>query len=67
MGEATQRIPNDDQGGNRPIGWHIMKLMKHWFEDEPFLGLMRVGGMEAASHTGYAEAFTCRKLSLLLG
>ena len=40
---------------------------KHWFDEELFLGLMRVRGMEAASASGYAEAFTCRKLSLLVG
>ena len=31
------------------------------------VGLMRIRGMEAASPSGYAEAFTCRKLSLALG
>jgi LmbE family N-acetylglucosaminyl deacetylase len=41
--------------------------MKHWFDEELFLGLMRVRGMECASPSGYAEAFTCRKLSLRLG
>jgi len=38
---------------------------KHWFELELFLGLMRVRGMEGLSSSGYAEAFTCRKLSLV--
>jgi LmbE family N-acetylglucosaminyl deacetylase len=37
---------------------------KHWFDERLFLGLMRVRGVEAASPSGYAEAFTCRKLSL---
>jgi LmbE family N-acetylglucosaminyl deacetylase len=37
---------------------------KHWFDEELFLGLMRLRGMESASPSGYAEAFTCRKLSL---
>jgi LmbE family N-acetylglucosaminyl deacetylase len=40
---------------------------KHWFDQELFLGLMRLRGMEAASASGYAEAFVCRKLSLLAG
>lgn len=40
---------------------------RHWFGEELFLGLMRVRGMEARSPTGYAEAFTCRKLSLVAG
>jgi LmbE family N-acetylglucosaminyl deacetylase len=38
---------------------------KHWFEEDLFLSLMRLRGMEAASPSGYAEAFVCRKLSLL--
>jgi LmbE family N-acetylglucosaminyl deacetylase len=37
---------------------------KHWFDDELFRGLMRLRGMESA--TRYAEAFTCRKLTLLI-
>ena len=37
---------------------------KHWFEEDLFLGLMRIRGMEASSASGYAEAFVCRKLSL---
>jgi LmbE family N-acetylglucosaminyl deacetylase len=40
---------------------------KHWFDEELFLALMRIRGIESASTTGYAEAFTCRKLSLLVG
>lgn len=39
---------------------------KHWFEDNVFLGLMRLRGMESRSPSGYAEAFTCRKLSVVL-
>ncbi|HEY5036346.1 MAG TPA: PIG-L deacetylase family protein [Chthoniobacterales bacterium] len=35
---------------------------KHWFEEETFLALMRLRGMECASR--YAEAFYCRKLVL---
>jgi len=38
---------------------------KHWFDEEVFLGLMRLRGVESHSPTGYAEAFTSRKLSLL--
>lgn len=37
---------------------------KRWFQDETFLGLMRLRGMECNSLTGYAEAFYCRKLVL---
>ena len=35
---------------------------KHWFDEELFIGLMRIRGMEGRSPSGYAEAFTCRKL-----
>jgi LmbE family N-acetylglucosaminyl deacetylase len=35
---------------------------KDWFDEGVFLGLMRLRGMEARSPSGYAEAFTCRKL-----
>jgi LmbE family N-acetylglucosaminyl deacetylase len=39
---------------------------KHWFEAEVFLGLMRLRGMESRAPSGYAEAFTCRKLALAI-
>ena len=42
---------------------HPSQVHKHWFDDELFRGLLRMRGMESA--TRYAEAFTCRKLSLL--
>ena len=40
---------------------------KHWFDADLFLGLMRVRGMEGHSPSGYAEAFTCRKLAVGIG
>jgi len=43
---------------------HESQTAKHWFDDELFRGLMRIRGMESA--TRYAEAFTCRKLSLAI-
>ncbi len=42
---------------------HASQAAKHWFDDELFRGLLRMRGMESA--TRYAEAFTCRKLSVL--
>ena len=48
----------------RLLGEHFASQSgKHWFDDELFRGLMRIRGMESA--TRYAEAFTCRKLTLL--
>jgi LmbE family N-acetylglucosaminyl deacetylase len=37
---------------------------KRWFEQETFLSLMRLRGMECNAPSGYAEAFYCRKLVL---
>jgi LmbE family N-acetylglucosaminyl deacetylase len=37
---------------------------KHWFQEEIFLGLMRLRGMECNAPSGYAEAFYSRKLVL---
>ncbi|HYM74927.1 MAG TPA: PIG-L deacetylase family protein [Candidatus Dormibacteraeota bacterium] len=37
---------------------------KSWFEEDTFLSLMRLRGMECNSPSGYAEAFYCRKLVL---
>jgi LmbE family N-acetylglucosaminyl deacetylase len=35
---------------------------RDWFDDEVFLGLMRLRGMECRSASGYAEAFHARKI-----
>jgi LmbE family N-acetylglucosaminyl deacetylase len=35
---------------------------KRWFQQETFLSLMRLRGMECNAPSGYAEAFHCRKL-----
>jgi LmbE family N-acetylglucosaminyl deacetylase len=40
---------------------------KHWFDEELFLGLMRLRGAEARSPSRYAEAFFSRKLVLAVG
>ncbi len=37
---------------------------KQWFDDETFLGLARLRGMECRAHERYAEAFIARKLYL---
>ena len=37
---------------------------KHWFQEETFLSLMRLRGMECNAPSSYAEAFYCRKLVL---
>lgn len=40
----------------------ISQKSKHWFDEETFLSLMRIRGMEAAATERYAEAFHLRKL-----
>lgn len=42
----------------------ITQGAKHWFDDELFLGLLRLRGMQANEPTRFAEAFHCRKLTL---
>ena len=42
------------------------QLVKPWFDEETFLGLMRRRGVEINSATRYAEAFYSRKANLLL-
>ena len=37
---------------------------KQWFDEETFLAILRLRGMEANSPTRYAEAFYCRKAVL---
>lgn len=37
---------------------------KHWFQENTFLALLRLRGMECNAPSGYAEAFYCRKLVL---
>jgi LmbE family N-acetylglucosaminyl deacetylase len=38
---------------------------KQWFDEELLLSLLRIRGIEASPPTRYAEAFYCRKLSLI--
>lgn len=40
---------------------------KDWFDEEVFLGLMRLRGMECRSPSGLAEAFYARKLGWSIG
>jgi len=37
---------------------------KRWFEENTFLSLLRLRGMECNAPSGYAEAFYCRKIVL---
>jgi LmbE family N-acetylglucosaminyl deacetylase len=37
---------------------------RRWFTEETFWSILRLRGMEASSPTGFAEAFSCRKIVL---
>ena len=67
VGAPNVFVPLDDQLVDAKvdlIGKHFQtQAGKHWFDEELLRALMRLRGMECA--TRYAEAFTCRKLSLL--
>lgn len=43
----------------------VSQTSKRWFAKELFISIMRLRGMECNSESGYAEAFYCRKISLL--
>jgi LmbE family N-acetylglucosaminyl deacetylase len=47
--------------------WEQFKTQqaKPWFSEDTFLGLLRLRGIESNSPGKYAEAFYCKKLSLL--
>ena len=46
----------------RLLGKHFAsQASRHWFDDELFLGLMRMRGVECRSPSGYAEGFDARK------
>jgi LmbE family N-acetylglucosaminyl deacetylase len=67
FGTPNVFVPLDAELVDEKLGllrqYHGSQSGKHWFDDELFRGLMRLRGMESA--TRYAEAFTCRKLSLV--
>ncbi len=68
LGRPNLFIPvTEDQAREkvtRLMRYFTSQHSKHWFSEELFMGLMRLRGMEAASATGYAEGFHCRKACL---
>jgi len=69
LGSPNVFVPLDDEIADEKLELlrthHASQSGKHWFDDELFRGLLRLRGMEAASR--YAEAFTCRKLTIAPG
>ena len=44
---------------------HPSQTGKHWFDNDTFLGLMRLRGMEAVAAERFAEAFTSRRMVIV--
>jgi len=68
MGQPNVFVPLEQEIYQKKVR-HLMEAFqtqraKRWFEQETFLALMRLRGMECVAPSGYAEAFYCRKLVL---
>ena len=69
MGRPNLFVPLDDSLCRRKID-HLMthftsQVPKRWFKEDLFSGILRLRGMECNSQTSYAEAFYCRKATLM--
>lgn len=68
LGRPNLFVPVDDESRRRKIELLMdvfsSQRSKRWFSPETFNGLMRIRGVEAASPSGYAEAFHARKMVL---
>jgi len=68
LGRPSVFVPLTKEMGEKKVGYLMEAFQsqrsKRWFQPETFLSLMRLRGMECNSHSGYAEAFYCRKLLL---
>jgi LmbE family N-acetylglucosaminyl deacetylase len=66
MGQPGVFVPLEQELCKKKIGY-LMDVFqsqsnKRWFQQDTFLSLMRLRGMECNAPSGYAEAFYCRKL-----
>lgn len=68
LGQPNVYVPVTRSAMERKIGLlnnHFgTQRAKDWFDEETFLGLARLRGMECRASENYAEAFTVRKLLL---
>ena len=66
---ATYYVPISVEPGRRKVSLlnelYLSQRDRDWWDDEMFLGLMRIRGMECRSR--YAEAFQASKAVLSLG
>lgn len=68
MGQPSVFVPLEKETCRTKVRYIVETFQtqhaKRWFEEETFLALMRLRGMECNAPSGYAEAFYCRKLVL---
>jgi LmbE family N-acetylglucosaminyl deacetylase len=66
LGQPGVFVPLTDDICKRKVGYLMEAFQsqrpKRWFEENTFLSLMRLRGMECNAPSGYAEAFYCRKM-----
>jgi LmbE family N-acetylglucosaminyl deacetylase len=66
MGQPSVFVPLDTEICQTKVRYLMdafeSQREKRWFQEETFLSLMRLRGMECNAASGYAEAFYCRKL-----
>lgn len=68
MGQPNVFVPLNAKVSKKKVS-HLMEAFqsqrsKRWFQEDTFLSLMRLRGMECNAPSGHAEAFYCRKLVL---
>lgn len=68
LGQPSVFVPLGDEVCLKKVH-HLMDTFqsqqtKRWFQENTFLSLLRLRGMECNAPSGYAEAFYCRKLVL---
>ena len=68
LGRPNVFVPLDSELCRKKIRYVIdafgSQRSKRWFQEDTFLSLMRLRGMECNAPSGHAEAFYCRKLVL---
>lgn len=68
LGQPTLFVPLDAGLCQKKVRYLMdafqSQRTKRWFQEDTFLSLMRLRGMECNAPSGYAEAFYCRKLVL---
>jgi LmbE family N-acetylglucosaminyl deacetylase len=68
MGRPNVFVPLSAETSKKKISYLLEAFQsqrsKRWFQEDTFLALMRLRGMECNAPSGYAEAFYCRKVLL---